>query len=68
LLPLNDGDDQQFEANFRDGAHLLIFVDPSNPQEFFASSGRTRIVHNDRWLRNFVDRYTMDDPSDVAGA
>jgi hypothetical protein len=31
MLPLDDDDEQQFEVNFRDGAHLMVFVDPANP-------------------------------------
>ena len=69
LLPLEDGDDQQFEANFRDGAHLMIFVDPSNPARILrvirAHEGSLTMTDGSG---NFVDRYTMDEPSDVAGA
>lgn len=32
LIPLtDDDDDQQFEVTFRDGAMLMLFVDPANP-------------------------------------
>lgn len=69
LLPLDDGDDQQFEANFRDGAHLMIFVDSSDPAKILrvirAHEGLFTMTDG---FGNFVDRYTMDEPSDVAGA
>jgi DNA invertase Pin-like site-specific DNA recombinase len=31
MLPHDDNDDQQFEVNFRDGNHLMVFVDPADP-------------------------------------
>ena len=69
MLPLNDDDDQQFEVNFRDGAHLMIFVDPSDPAKIL------RVVRENEGLftmtdgaGNVIDRYTMDDPSEIAGA
>lgn len=68
LLPLHGEDDQQFEVNFRDGAHLMIFVDPSDPVKII------RVVRANEGLftmtdaaGNVIDRYTMDDPSEIAG-
>lgn len=68
MLPLDDGDDQQFEVNFRDGAHLTAFVDQKNPASIMKIVRKKDDVHivTDR-QGNELDRYTVDDESEIEG-
>lgn len=50
VLTLGHGDDEQaFEVNFRDGAHLMAFVNPNDPTEI------TRVI------RGYGDEFTVKD-------
>lgn len=68
MLPLDEGDDQQFEVNFTDGAHLMVFVDPANPAAILKivreMDGLCIVTDG---LGKEIDRYTLDSESEVAG-
>jgi DNA invertase Pin-like site-specific DNA recombinase len=63
LLVENDGSEQQFEVNFRDGAHLMVFVDPKSHGQILQvirenGDGQYVVADGDG---NEIDRYRVDD-------
>jgi DNA invertase Pin-like site-specific DNA recombinase len=68
MLPLDVDDDQQFEVNFRDGTHLMLFVDPANPTKI------KRQVRGDRERLTStnddgsVETYPAGEPAESEGA
>ncbi len=69
LLIENDGSEQQFEVNFRDGAHLMVFVDSKNHGRILrvirrGDNGQYDMTDGDG---NRIDRYSQDEGGDFEG-
>lgn len=65
LVPTDDKDDQQFEVNFRDETHMMVFVDRFDPKtitKIVRSNGKESVETD--VAGNVLDRYTLDDWSE----
>lgn len=66
---LIDGTEQQFEVNFRDGAHLMVFVDPKSHGRILRvirgdDNGHYDVTDGDG---NEIDRYTQEEGGEFEG-
>jgi hypothetical protein len=69
MVAFDGDDDQQFEVNFHDGAHLMVFVDPADPAKILSvvrEKDGLFIMTDSRG--QVIDRYTMDEPGEISGA
>lgn len=65
LVPTDEKDDQQFEVKFRDGTHMMVFIDRIDPKtvgNIVRSDGEISVVTDA--AGNILDRYTLDDWSE----